>query len=84
MRTLGGSEFSDKVLRTLWLEKLPNSVQSILIVSEESLDKLSAMADKIIEMTPRSADLAEVKTNTDVDKLLAKNISFGIASSCFK
>ena len=47
-------------------------MQSILIVSEESLDKLSAMADKIMEMTPRSADLAEGKKNTDVDELLAK------------
>lgn len=81
MRSLGGTEFSDKVLRTLWLEKMPSSVKNILIVSEESLDKLATMADKIMEMTPRSTDLSEVKataTGTDstpVDDLLLKRIS---------
>ncbi|GBM48062.1 hypothetical protein AVEN_34387-1 [Araneus ventricosus] len=55
MRSLGEPYISENVLRTLWLEKMPDTVKSIVIVNEESLEKLAAMADKIVEMNPRAA-----------------------------
>lgn len=52
MQTLGDTkDSSDKVLRTLWLEKLPDSVKNI-VISEEDLKKLAKRADKIMELNP--------------------------------
>ncbi|UYV84114.1 hypothetical protein LAZ67_X001216, partial [Cordylochernes scorpioides] len=54
MRTLKtDKDISEKVLQTLWMDKLPEIIKNILVVSEESLDKLAEMADKIQEMNPR-------------------------------
>ncbi|GBM41016.1 hypothetical protein AVEN_180926-1 [Araneus ventricosus] len=73
MRSLGEPDISEKVLRTLWLEKMPDRVKSIVIVSEESLEKLAAMADKIVEMNPITAEFAEVqKEPAGIDQLLSK------------
>lgn len=54
MKSLAGADISKKVLKTLWLEKLPDSVKNILIVSAEDLDRLALMADRIVEMSPRN------------------------------
>ncbi|GFW94937.1 transposon Tf2-6 polyprotein [Trichonephila clavipes] len=61
MRALAGTDVSEKALRTLWLDKMPESVKCIVIVSEEHLDKIAAMADKIVEMAPRTVDIAAVQ-----------------------
>ncbi|GFR08590.1 uncharacterized protein TNCT_347711 [Trichonephila clavata] len=61
MCSLGHSDISEKVLRTLWLEKMPESVRNIVIVSDEGLEKLATMADKIVEMSPRTLELSAVK-----------------------
>lgn len=61
MKSLGRIEFCDKVLRTLWIERMPNSVQNILIISEESPEKLAKMANKIIEMRPEMSECAAVQ-----------------------
>ena len=50
MQSLGADDFSEKVLKSLWLDKMPEFIRNILLVSEESLDKLATMADKIHEM----------------------------------
>ncbi|GFU03539.1 transposon Ty3-I Gag-Pol polyprotein [Trichonephila clavipes] len=42
------------------------------IVSEEHLDKIAAMADKIVEMAPRTVDIAAVQDSAGVDQLMAK------------
>ncbi|GFX38889.1 uncharacterized protein TNCV_4753651 [Trichonephila clavipes] len=60
IRALAGTDVSEKALRTLWLDKMPDSVKCIVIVSEEHLDKIAAMADKIVEMAPRTVDIAAV------------------------
>lgn len=61
MRSLGDAkDISDKVLRTLWMDKMPNQIKNILVVSDESTEKLAAMADKILEMNPR-VELAGIK-----------------------
>ncbi|BES87528.1 Hypothetical protein NTJ_02390 [Nesidiocoris tenuis] len=53
MTSLAGTDISNKVLRTLWLDKLPVTIKNILVVSEENLEKLALMADKITDMNPR-------------------------------
>lgn len=53
MKALAGKEVSSKAVRTLWLDKLPESVRGILVISEEDVDKQASMADKIMDMSPR-------------------------------
>lgn len=55
MRELGGKSITDDFLKTLWLQRLPSAIQTILSISSESLDNLAKMADKI----------SEVRTSTD-------------------
>ncbi|BES98624.1 Hypothetical protein NTJ_11439 [Nesidiocoris tenuis] len=51
MQSLAGrSDFSEKVLKTLWLEKLPEHVRSILVIAEGDLNKLALLADKVCEV----------------------------------
>lgn len=63
-----GVELSDQMLRSLWLDKMPDAVKHILVVSEESLDKLAAKADKIVELNCRQ-ELESVSENKVVDDL---------------
>lgn len=51
MKELAGERMDEKVIRTLWLQRLPVQAQTILAVSEDNLDKLATMADKICEVT---------------------------------
>ncbi|KMQ86112.1 hypothetical protein RF55_15001 [Lasius niger] len=47
MRTLAGTNVTDNMLRTLWLQRLPTRIQELLTVLDDvSLDKLAACADK--------------------------------------
>lgn len=51
MKQLAGTILGEEILKTLWLQRLPNQIQAILSVSDDSLEKLAAMADKIHETT---------------------------------
>lgn len=53
MRNLATDGISNKVLKTLFLQKMPDSVRNILIVSDEDIEKLALMADRIVEMQPK-------------------------------
>ncbi|GBN64874.1 hypothetical protein AVEN_38807-1 [Araneus ventricosus] len=81
MKSLGGTNITDKVLRTLLLGKMPESIKNILVVSNENLDNLSIMADKIFEMNSTtkiySAAADNSVMNTVLDKIsnLEKQIS---------
>lgn len=70
MKSLG-VDMTDTMLRSLWLEKMPDSVKQILVVSEETLDKLAIMADKIVELNSRQ-ELSSVSENTVVEELRNK------------
>lgn len=60
MRGLAGDNFSDKILKTLWLGKLPNYLQNILVISDEQVDKLSEIADRIRDT--KQLDEVQVKS----------------------
>ncbi|GFQ92361.1 uncharacterized protein TNCT_655291 [Trichonephila clavata] len=64
MRAFAGTDVSEKAMRTLWLDKMPDSVKGITIVSEEHLDKIAAIAHKIVEMTPKTINVAAVQKDT--------------------
>lgn len=63
MRNLAGTSVSADILRTLWLQRLPNNIQAILSVSSEDLDRLVVMADKIYETTSGS-EISKVSTRS--------------------
>lgn len=44
-------DFSEEAVKSLWLQRLPVSVQQILSVSNEPLDQQALMADKIQEVS---------------------------------
>lgn len=67
MQSLASNDVSNKVLRTLWLDKLPESVRNILLVSDEGLDKLAVMADKITDMSS-VRDVYDVKKAESSDE----------------
>ncbi|GFT16193.1 uncharacterized protein TNCV_613231 [Trichonephila clavipes] len=69
MKSLAGVNISEKVLRTLWLDKLPDSIKNILVISSENLENLSVMADKIFEIN----SLPEIYSTT-ADNSAMKNI----------
>ncbi|GFQ90223.1 uncharacterized protein TNCT_36671 [Trichonephila clavata] len=51
MRVLAsGASLNDDFLKTLWLQRLPSEMQSILSVSSETLENLAKLADKIAEV----------------------------------
>ncbi|GFW99318.1 hypothetical protein TNCV_3981431 [Trichonephila clavipes] len=75
IRAFAGTDVSEKALRTLWLDKMPDSVKCIVI--EEHLDKILEMADKIMEMAPRTIDVVAVKKNSvGKDQLMAEIATF--------
>lgn len=50
MRTLAGTDATDTMLRTLWMQRLPQRIQELLAVLEDvNLDKIAACADKAME-----------------------------------
>lgn len=56
MKNLAAGECNDRMLKSLFLEQLPEWVRSILVVADEDdLTKLAALADKIMESSPRAA-----------------------------
>ncbi|XP_035230247.1 uncharacterized protein LOC118202198 [Stegodyphus dumicola] len=50
MKSLAADDFLEKVLKSLWLDKMPDFIKNILLVGDENLEKLSMMADKIHDM----------------------------------
>lgn len=60
MKSLAGDNFNDEVLKTLWLQRLPNQVRAILAVSNDQTDKLAELGDKIIE-TLAYSNVSEVQ-----------------------
>ncbi|XP_012235002.1 uncharacterized protein [Linepithema humile] len=47
MKDLAESKVSDELLKSLWMQRLPTNTQTVLSTSEDTLDKLATMADRI-------------------------------------
>ncbi|KFM72312.1 hypothetical protein X975_06334, partial [Stegodyphus mimosarum] len=53
MQNLATDDISHKILKILFLQKMPDSERNILIISDEDIEKLALMADRIIKMQPK-------------------------------
>jgi len=76
LRNLAGGQCNDNVLRTLFMEQMPEQVRGILAIGQlEDLTTLAAQADRIIEVTrPQVASIncdlaATVLTDTRSEEL---------------
>ncbi|GBL95501.1 hypothetical protein AVEN_96104-1 [Araneus ventricosus] len=51
MRNLAAGNIVDDVLMSIWMQRLPTSIQQILSVSKDSLDSFAQIADKVNEVS---------------------------------
>ena len=75
MQQLAGGQAVDlKLLRSLFLQKLPRSVQQIAaaVGDKVELSELAEMADSIMEVTGESARVSAVKDNSELTQLKAE------------
>lgn len=49
MRQLAGTRIAESVLKSLWLNRLPNTLQPVLAVLDGDLNKIAEAADKLID-----------------------------------
>lgn len=78
MRGLAGDNFSEKILKTLWMNKLPNYLQNILIVSDEEIDKLSEIADRIRD----TKQIDEVRIRSEPQYQAPSTVTFSYHMHC--
>lgn len=56
MKLLAANKISDNVLRTLWLQRLPSTVQMVLATADSlAIEKMATTADKIAEVSAQSS-----------------------------
>lgn len=53
LKSIATSDVFEKLIKTLWLGKLPEAIKNILVVSNENIDSLAVMADKINDMSSK-------------------------------
>lgn len=65
MQNLGRNQVGDNVIRSLFLEQLPENVRSILAISEQQdIAKLAEQADKIVDMA-RPASISTISSTQE-------------------
>lgn len=68
MRNLASNKIGDEILKSLWMQRLPISIQQILSVCSDPLDKLAAIADKINEVSG-CVTVSEISSNSNLQSL---------------
>ncbi|GBL99473.1 hypothetical protein AVEN_68764-1 [Araneus ventricosus] len=70
MRNLAAGNIVDDVLKSIWMQRLPTSIQQILSVSKDSLDDLAQIADKVNEVSSFRPEVnAVVPENSEIQSL---------------
>ncbi|XP_015437428.1 PREDICTED: uncharacterized protein LOC107192636, partial [Dufourea novaeangliae] len=70
LKTLAEADVPEDLLKTIWKNRLPTSVQTVLATQDDAtLDKMATLADKVSEISPpgRGGTVAEC---TDMDRLV--------------
>lgn len=67
MKQLAGNILGEEILKTLWLQRLPTQVQAILSISNDPVDKLAVMADKIHETTGANVEVVHSSNDSPSD-----------------
>lgn len=69
MRSLAQGKISDDILKQLWMQRLPPQMKAILSVSEDRLEKLTAMADKISDCTDSEINVVSSSSESRPSRL---------------
>lgn len=77
LRNLAEGQVTDGVLRTIFMEQLPENVRTILAISEVSdLSKLATQADKILDMAkPVALSIQQVEAENETIRKMAAEIT---------
>ncbi|GFV22898.1 retrovirus-related Pol polyprotein from transposon 297 [Trichonephila clavipes] len=62
MKELSNGQLQDDFLQSLWLQRMPPHIQTVLSASSEPLDKLGIIADKISEVVGSSSTICAATT----------------------
>ncbi|GFX82733.1 transposon Tf2-11 polyprotein [Trichonephila clavipes] len=62
MKELSNGQLQDDFLKSLWLQRMPPHIQTVLSASSEPLDKLAIIADKVSEVVGASSTICAATT----------------------
>ncbi|GFU16222.1 uncharacterized protein TNCV_2406151 [Trichonephila clavipes] len=62
MKELSNDQLQDDFLQSLWLQRMPSHIQTVLSASSEPLDKLAIIADKVSEVVGASSTICAATT----------------------
>ncbi|GFW83535.1 transposon Tf2-9 polyprotein [Trichonephila clavipes] len=62
MKELSNGQLQDDFLQSLWLQRMPPHIQTVLSASSEPLDKLAIIADKVSEVVGASSTINAATT----------------------
>ncbi|GFV68590.1 retrovirus-related Pol polyprotein from transposon 297 [Trichonephila clavipes] len=62
MKELSNGQLQDDFLQSLWLQRMPPHIQTVLSASSEPLDKLAIIADKVSEVIGASSTICAATT----------------------
>lgn len=82
MRSLAQGKVSDDILKQLWMQRLPSQMKAILSVSEDRLEKLATMADKICDCSDTEIHAVSSASENRMSRL--DNIERRLESLCNK
>ncbi|GFU48740.1 uncharacterized protein NPIL_165851 [Nephila pilipes] len=84
MRFLAGDNVGEPLLKSLWLGRLPNGMQTILAAVSENLDQLATVADKINDLAfPQGINSVAATSDKKNCAIRATNCSTYTASKRF-
>ncbi|GFS85004.1 uncharacterized protein TNCV_1306111 [Trichonephila clavipes] len=62
MKELSNGQLQDDFLKSLWLQRMPPHIQTVLSASSEPLDKLAIIADKVSDVVGASSTICAATT----------------------
>ncbi|GFT58584.1 transposon Tf2-6 polyprotein [Trichonephila clavipes] len=62
MKELSNGQLQDDFLQSLWLQRMPPHIQTVLSASSEPLDKLAIIADKVSDVVGASSTICAATT----------------------
>lgn len=75
MQALSDNQINDRIMRNLWLQRLPVNIQEILSTMEDAdLNKIAITADKILEVN-KPVGIFGIKNNSPTSYLQSTHSS---------
>ena len=74
LKMRAGENFSEKAIKSIFLDKMPGNVRSILVsLDGQNLEKLAETADKIVEISPNNSAVTINKVSTSHSVRISNN-----------